>query len=257
MSTRERTRLRNRVLVISGAAWGLQLLQPTGSLHCPVIASGTLPWRSSVGMLLEMNPLGSLAAGWMLMLVAMMSPLLIAPIVHIRRQSFRARGARSVALFVAGYAGVWLAAGALLVAVTLLAGLFMRQPLSAVVGAAVAVTWQFSPAKQYCLNRGHAPVALAAFGVAADRDAFRFGVSHAIWCAGSCWALMMAPMLLPQGHLAAMAAVSFLIFSERLEHPAVPRWSWRISGKLLRLLVAQTRIRLQTARFASFATLQS
>jgi predicted metal-binding membrane protein len=86
---------------------------------------------------------------------------------------------------------------------------------------------------------------LAAFGAAADRDALRFGVTHAWWCVGSCWALMLVPMLLPFAQAAAMAAATFLIVSERLEHAIGPQWTCRLSGKLLRLLVAQTRIRVQ------------
>jgi predicted metal-binding membrane protein len=244
MATREFSRVRNRVLVISAAAWSVLLLRPGGTLHCPVTASEMLPLRSSLGMLLAMNPLPSLAQTWTLMLVAMMSPVLIPAILHVRLQSFHDRRHRSVGLFVAGYAVVWLPAGALLLALELSGALFARQlPLIAATAAAATI-WQFSPAKQYCLNRSHAYVSLAPFGFAADRDAFCFGVTHATWCVGSCWGLMMWPMLLPEGHVAAMAAVSLFIFSECLEHVAPPRWSCRLSGKLLRRLVAQTRIRL-------------
>ena len=35
----------------------------------------------------------------------------------------------------------------------------------------------------------------------------------------------------------AMAAVAFLIFSERARPAGRPRWSWRLSGKLMRLIV--------------------
>ena len=57
--------------------------------------------------------------------------------------------------------------------------------------------------------------------------------------------LALALALLPFAQAAAMAAAAFLIASERLDHAAAPRWTCRFSGKLLRLLVAQTRIRLQ------------
>jgi predicted metal-binding membrane protein len=179
------------------------------------------------------------------MLVAMMAPALIAPILHVRLQSFRTRRARAVALFVTGYVLVWLPAGALLTAIAL-AGTLCMGPLALTTTAvAAAAIWQCSPAKQSCLNRGHAHMALAAFGAAADRDAFRFGVTHAWWCVGSCWALMLVPMLLPFAQAAAMAAAAFLIVSEHLDHAVAPQWTCRLSGKLLRLLVAQTRIRVQ------------
>jgi predicted metal-binding membrane protein len=84
-----------------------------------------------------------------------------------------------------------------------------------------------SPDKQRCLNRCHNHRPLAAFGVAADWDVFRLGFAHGFWCVGSCWAAMLLPMMLPTGHLAAMAAVSVLMFCERLDPPRPPAWRWR------------------------------
>ena len=243
MTTRESARVRNRVLAISAAAWAVLLLRPGGIAHHSAAAIGT-PSPQPVAMLLAMNPPASLAADWTLMLAAMMAPALIAPILHVRLQSFRARRARAVALFVTGYVLVWLPAGALLTASALAGALFMGPFALTSAAVAAAAIWQCSPAKQSCLNRGHAHMALAAFGAAADRDAFRFGVTHAWWCVGSCWALMLVPMLLPFPK-AAMAAAAFLILSERLDHALAPQWTCRLSGKLLRLLVAQTRIRVQ------------
>ena len=58
-------------------------------------------------------------------------------------------------------------------------------------------------------------------------------------------ALMLFPIMVSQGHIAAMAAVSFVMISDRLEQPRPLRWRLRIPGKLMRIVVAQTRIRLQ------------
>jgi len=244
VTSREPAWVRNRVLAISAGAWALLLLRPGPIGHCSVAVIGT-PSPQSLAMLLAMNPPASLAAGWTLMLVAMMAPALIAPILHVRLQSFRTRRARAVALFVTGYVLVWLPAGALLTAIAL-AGTFFVGPLALTTTAvAAAAIWQCSPAKQSCLNRGHTHIALAAFGAEADRDAFRFGVTHAWWCAGSCWALMLVPMVVPFAQAAAMAAAAFLIVSERLDHAVAPQWTCRLSSKLLRLMVAQTRIRVQ------------
>ncbi|MBV9924023.1 MAG: DUF2182 domain-containing protein [Acidobacteria bacterium] len=196
-------------------------------------------------MLLAMNPVSSLAAGWALMLVAMMSPMLVTPIRHVLERSFKRRRARSVTLFVVGYAAVWMAAGGVLLGARLTSSLLMpRSYLPAVVAGVVAFVWQCAPVKQRCLNRGHRHRELAAFGAAADLDALRFGVTHGVWCVGSCWALMLFPMLLSQGHLAGMAAVTFLMVSERLEQPRPLGWRLRGAGKLTRIVAAQTRIRL-------------
>jgi predicted metal-binding membrane protein len=196
-------------------------------------------------MLLAMNPPSSLMAGWALMLVAMMFPTLIAPIGHIVERSFKHRRAWSVALFILGYAAIWMAAGVVSLSVRLALSLLVpRSLLPAVVVGIAAFVWQCSPIKQRCLNRNHNHRELAAFGFAADLDVLRFGVTHGLWCVGSCWALMLFPMLLPEGHLAAMAAVSLLMISERLEQPHRLSWRLTLRGKLMRILIAQARIRL-------------
>jgi predicted metal-binding membrane protein len=252
---RELGRVRNPVLLLCAAAWIGLLLAP-GLLmpaHGAAMGHRGLPLRGSLPMLLAMNPPASLLAGWGLMLVAMMSPALVQPIRHVRLCSFKRRRARATALFAAGYAAVWMAAGVILLAAALVIGAIgaigsgAPNPYLPAAGALLlAVVWQLSPAKQRCLNRCHAHTELAAFGLAADLDALRFGATHGTWCAGSCWALMLAPLLLPRGHLAAMAIAAVLIVSERLEHPRPPRWRWRGLGKASRIVAAQARIRLQT-----------
>jgi|SRR5271165_506042 len=247
---RELARVRNPVLLISAVTWVWVLFEP-GSMvaHCPAPNSRPTPLPASVQMLLAMNPPASLAAGWVLMLIAMMAPVLIPPVHHIRLRSFAHRRSRSIVLFLAGYAGIWMALGGALLATALAVQLFAPQSylLAAGVGV-IALVWQFSPIKQRCLNRCHAHTEVAAFGAAADFDALRFGVTHGIWCAGSCWALMLFPMLLPRGHVVAMATMAVLIFGERLERPMPPCWRWRGLGKLTRTVVAQARIRLPVHR---------
>lgn len=247
ISPQERARIYIPILLISAITWMMLLVNP-GSImtlaHCPVTDSGAS--LVSLQMLLAMNPLSSLAAGWALMLVAMMSPTLIAPIGHIFERSFKSRRARSVTLFVVGYAAIWMAAGGVLLAAMLMLNVLLPQSYLPAVGVGIiALVWQCSPIKQRCLNRGHNHVELAAFGIGADLDALRFGITHGVWCVGSCWALMLFPMLLSQGHFAAMAVVTFLMTSERLEQPGPLCWRLRLSGKLMRIVFAQTRIRLQ------------
>ncbi len=246
---REAAQVRNPVLLISAVTWILLLVEP-GNLgifaHCPATMSGAMPLSTSFQMLLTTNAPASLAAGWALMLVAMMSPVLIQPIRHIRVRSFTRRRARSIALFLAGYVAIWMALGGVLLAIELAVKSFAPQSYLPAAGVAlIALVWQVSPVKQRCLNRCHAHTELAAFGAAADFDALRFGITHGLWCAGSCWALMLFPMLLPRGHVVAMAAVAVLIFSERLEPPRPPSWRWRGPGKAIRIVVAQAQIRLQ------------
>jgi predicted metal-binding membrane protein len=180
------------------------------------------------------------------MLAAMMAPLLIAPMRHIRDRSFARRRARAIALFATGYAAIWMPTGAVLLILALTLGMgALGSWLTAVLTTIFALVWQFSPIKQRCLNRCHAHPELAAFGLAADLDALGFGLRHGIWCVGSCWALMLLPLLLSRGHLAAMVAVTLLLLSERLDSPAPVRWHWRGPGRAVRIAVAQARTQWQ------------
>ena len=248
ISPGERAWINIPILLISAIMWMMLLVNPGGIMtiaHCPVSDSGAS--LASFQMMLAMNPVSSLVAGWALMLVAMMSPTLIMPIRHVIERSFKRRRARTVTFFVVGYAAIWMAAGLVLIAAVLMLNLLLPQSYLPAAGVGIiAFVWQCSPAKQRCINRGHNHRELAAFGAAADLDALRFGITHGVWCVGSCWALMLFPMLVSQGHFAAMALVTYVMTSERLEQPKPLSWRPRFSGKLIRIAAAQTRIRLQS-----------
>ena len=225
-------RLRNFVLSISFIAWVVILLEPRASSCCSA-RSAVMSWQ----ILLAVNPPAYLAIDWALMLVAMMAPMLVAPIYHIRISSFAWRRERSTMLFTVGYGVVWMAAGVGIVAGELVVtGLLPRSCLPATITGFVAVVWQVSPFKQRCLNRCHNYKPLAAFGIAADLDALRLGLEHGLWCTGSCWTAMLFPMLLPAGRFVTMVAVSVLMFCERLDTPKVPTWQWRGFGTAGRCL---------------------
>src|SRR5579862_9785715 len=84
---REFARVRNPVLLVSAVAWILLLVEPCRMgmfSHCPPTSSGAMLLSASFQMLLAINKPASLAAGWALMLAAMMSPVLIPPVRHIR-----------------------------------------------------------------------------------------------------------------------------------------------------------------------------
>jgi len=246
---RELARVRNSVLLISAITWILLLVEP-GSMvmfaHGPATSSGAMPLSTSFQMVLGMNSPASLAAGWVLMLVAMMSPVLIPPVRHVRYSSFSRRRARAIGLFVAAYAAIWMAAGVMLLGLVMGARLVAPAPSVAVAMVTmVALVWQVSPIKQRCLNRCHFHPAQAAFGIAADRDPLRFGLAHGVWCVGTCWALMLLPLVVSGGHVAVMAGVALWLAAERLERPMPPRWGWRGPSRAVRMLVAQARMRLR------------
>lgn len=220
---RQLARVRNRLLAVAGVAWLGLLAAPGAPLVCGAPAAA-LAWP----LLWAANPPSLLAWSWGLMLLAMMSPLLAAPLEQVRQGSFAQRRLRSGVCWVAGYTVVWTAAGAVLLAAKLaLLGSTGPSYFLALAAALVALLWQISPAKQIALNRCHRRLPFAAFGWAADRDLFCRGVEHGAWCVVSCWALMLLPLLLPAGHLAAMAAAGLLMYCERLDPPAAPAWRWR------------------------------
>lgn len=235
------------VLAISAALWIVLLFNPANIMtveHCHVTTNGLSD--ASLQMLLKMNPMSNMMIGWTLMVFAMMLPKLITPIQHIYERSFKRQRFLSSILFVLGYAMIWVVIGFVMNGIIL--GLNLLMPNSFIPGILVgliALVWQFSPLKQRFLNRGHDHWSLAAFGWAANRDAFLFGSMHGVWCLCSGWALMLFPMLLPQGHNLAMLLVTIIMISEHMEHPQIPRWKFDLRLKLLKILFAQTKIRLK------------
>lgn len=246
-SARARARVSIPVLLVCAATWMMLLVSP--GLMMPYAHRSVADWGVSVisfDMLLAMNLLSTLVVGWTLMLVAMMSPSLIAPVRHILERSFQRRRARAVILFVVGYVAIWMMAGSVLLAAMLVLRLLVPHSYLPAAGVGlIALVWQCSPIKQRCLNRGHNHRSLAAFGIAADLDVLRFGITHGVWCVGSCWALMLFPLMLSQGHFVAMTVVALVMVSERLDQPRPLSWRLRVPGKLMRIVVARTRIRLQ------------
>ena len=186
-----------------------------------------------------------LVSDWALMIAAMMAPLVVAPLQHLRDRSFARRRARATALFLLGYLIAWMAAGAglLTLAEAARASSLAEEPGFALAAAAAAL-WQASPAKQWALNRCCRRPQLAAFGAAADGGALDFGLAHGAACVGACWALMALLLFSGRGHLAGMALVALFTFAERLDDPAPIAWRWRWPARALRIAVAQARIRL-------------
>lgn len=244
-------RMPERWMLVLGSAgliaWSILALS-WGDLALPAFCSVDGSWASpladSFGLVLLFNSPAKLALRWALMIAAMMSMLLVEPLRHVHDRSFARRRTRAMVLFVAGYAAVWMAAGVPLHALALATQWAAPVPLACLgLVVAIALVWQVSPAKQWYLNRCHRKPQLAAFGAAADRDAVVFGLAHGAACVGACWALMLLPFVVGQGHLVLMAAVTLFIVAERLESPASLAWRWRCPGKALRIVVAQMAMR--------------
>jgi predicted metal-binding membrane protein len=243
------TRLSGRRLCVvvpaaaSLVAWAALVVggrELTPSFLC---ASGLFGARSpstSLELLVALNRPAAVAGSVMLMLAAMMLPLIPVPLRHVYDRSFARRRGRGIVLFVAGYWILWMGAALALEAVALAARWAAPSSFACFVAALVAaVLWQASPGKQWCLNRCHRRLQLAAFGVAADRDAFVFGLTHGASCVGACWALMLLPLTAANLHVTVMAAVALFVAAERVERPAPIAWRWRWPGRVIRMTAAR------------------
>jgi predicted metal-binding membrane protein len=236
------------ILSISIFVWVLLLVNPGHIMtieHC--CSSNSCPSLVSLKMLLKINPFFNLFLGWGLMVIAMMFPKLILPIRQIYERSFKRRRFLYAVLFVFGYITVWMLIGVFMIITRL--GLHLQMPNSYIPAIGliiIALIWEFSPIKQQFLNLGHDHIIIPAFGWAGYSNSLLYGIKHGAWCVGSGWALMLFPMLLPKGHNLAMLIVTFIMISEHLEHPRFPKWNIKFRFKLLKFIVAQTKMKLGT-----------
>lgn len=163
---------------------------------------------------------------WVAMMVAMMFPAATPMIVMYGRM--RRRDPPSIALFTGSYIVLWFAFG--VVAYLLSALVEARASSSEWValnwgraGGALLVlagVYQLTPLKDVCLRHCRTPLA---FVMTHWRDgrggAVRMGFTHGVYCVGCCWLLFL--ILVPLGvmNVAAMVAVTLVVFVEK-----VTRW---------------------------------
>jgi predicted metal-binding membrane protein len=249
------------VLTISSFVWIVLLINSGNKANDPsahpvipcgvIIQGGNGIHPQSEGLSFRKFAISTLiprmVAGWVVMIIAMMLPKLLSPINHVCTQCFKNRRVLLSSLFVAGYLSAWLMAGIGIIMIqSVMQYIFGFSYLPVLIIGIITLGWQFSPIKQKCLNKGHEHPVIAAFGNAAIRGALNFGINHGLWCAGAGWALMLLPMLLPDFHIPAMVVVTIIMFGEHLEHPKVPRWRIDFRGKLFRIIMAQTLLRVKT-----------
>ncbi|HEY4165441.1 MAG TPA: DUF2182 domain-containing protein [Reyranella sp.] len=232
---------------LSLAAWVALLSGAADAVDALLCASADMRIPSPLSLLAFASP-ASLVAGWALMALAMMAPLIARPLLHVREQSLARRRRRAMLLFAAGYGSVWLAAGLVLQPLAwLLPSLAPGTPwVGVALAALVAVVWQMSPAKQACLNGCHRQPALAAFGLEADLDALGFGVGHALWCVAACGPLMLlAESAQAIGLWLAMPAAALFILAERFEWPGPFVWRLRLPLRAVRVAASVVASRLR------------
>jgi predicted metal-binding membrane protein len=158
------------------------------------------------------------------MVGAMMPPLLVLPVRHVSRSTFPRNHASAMTWFGAGYLAIWTMAA--LVLLPLAEAVQRTGGWGFAFSLAVAAVWSGSPVAQFGRNRCHRLIPISPFGAARVRGCFTQGLVAALPCALVCWPWMVLPMTVPGAMSLVTAAVTILIFLDRLEPPT--RCHWRL-----------------------------
>ena len=178
---------------------------------------------------------------WGVMMTAMMLPSAL-PMIGLYAAT--QRGGTSavpkgvpVAVFTAVYLAVWTLSGApVYLAHT---GLMALSPRAFALGVAAiliaAGAFQLSPLKQSCLRACRSPLGfLLGHWRAGLRGSLALGWSHALYCLGCCWALMVVLVAAGAMGLAWVLLITAVVAAEKL----LPRGEWiaRATGAAFLLL---------------------
>jgi predicted metal-binding membrane protein len=209
------------LLALAALAWFA-----TGRLAEPDMRFGLLTGGGSISPMDAMSPaLGLFVATWIVMMIAMMFPAVAPVVVTVHRWIVRTGRPRSdTVLFVAGYLLVWTGFGGIVYALIVHVVPLMPGGDAAIrVGAAVlllAGVYQFTPLKNVCLWHCRSPLAfIAGHTTQLQRGGLagaRVGVLHGVFCLGCCWMLMLVLVVMGMMSLAWMAAVTAVIFAEKV-----------------------------------------
>ncbi|CDX63267.1 conserved membrane hypothetical protein [Mesorhizobium plurifarium] len=217
MLTLQRNIILALLIAAAAAAWALLVRQQTDMDAGMRMVSPTMGMTAALFL-----------AVWLIMMIAMMFPA-AAPMIltfHQVQSGKRGRGQAFVStwVFVAGYMLVWTATGVLAFAAAagaeMLAGYVgLSAATAARIGGALlmaAGAYQLSPLKDLCLAKCRTPIG---FILTSWRDgqwgAVRMGLQHGLFCLGCCWLLFLALFPLGIMNIAAMAAVTLLVFAEK------------------------------------------
>lgn len=207
------------ILALSVVAWAF-VIASDNALLVPSLCAAHPTGTSSFVVAIATNATAAQGLFWLAMLLAMMTPLLWLPLIHVWQRSLAERRIRAVALFLFGYMTPWLAATAILTCLAIGLRLATASALAAfAIALAAAVLWQATPVRAQCLRRCHDLEPLPAFGLAADWASLRFGAHVASFCIAACWALMLLPLTADVAHVPLMAAVAFVMLVERYTEP--------------------------------------
>jgi predicted metal-binding membrane protein len=249
LARRQRTAIVAGLLGASALAW-LELLRMSFEMDAAMAAGVECvlrPWSAGdAGMNFLM---------WAVMMIGMMVPSAV-PMSLFFAQVSRKAAAQGAAVaptfvFAAGYVAVWtlFSAGATAAqwalerAALLSPMLASASPLFGGALLLAAGLYQWTPAKDACLEHCRAPAHfLARHWRPGGRGAFRLGVVHGGYCLGCCWLLMGLLFFGGVMNLLWVAGLTLFVLLEKL----VPRGVWlgRLAGLVL---IAAGAAQLRTA----------
>jgi predicted metal-binding membrane protein len=208
------------VVIAIGVAWivviAAQAAGAAALVHHDALLGDGLPSLPALGLFL---------LAWQAMIAAMMLPSSL-PLVRL----FAVASARApwaggaMAAFLAAYALVWSAFGALALAVDLVvhagvnASPWLQEHEWLIGGSVLALAgaFQFTRLKEACLDRCRHPAAfLLRFYRRGIGGAFRLGARHGAFCLGCCWALMLAWFAVGVASLPLMALLTAVMVHEK------------------------------------------
>jgi predicted metal-binding membrane protein len=160
-------------------------------------------------------------AGWTLMSVAMMVPVVLPAVRHVGLNSIRLRRQWAMFLFFAVYVGVWAAVGIPALAGRRLAleTLNLDAPVLLAATLTLAAGWQLTRGKRRALLACRRTVPLPPIGRRADAGCARFALRQGRRCVASCWALMAVMLAVQQAAVLWMLALTALMAGEELTRP--------------------------------------
>jgi predicted metal-binding membrane protein len=234
------------VLSLVGAAWLV------------LIAISTSPWHDDFGhqALEHLDAhrwaVATLAAGWVLMVVATMLPTSLPLYGQFRRLTeARADRDRLLAVLLGAYVGVWFVVG-----IAMHTGDFGVHRLVdhwpwldghawtiSAVTLTLAAGYEVSPLKERCATRCRTPQSFLRahwHGASPTRGTLRIALDHALSCVGCCWALMLVMFSVGVASLPWMFVLMVVMTAEKtpgLGHRVrTPVAVWLLAGAALTVI---------------------
>jgi predicted metal-binding membrane protein len=236
-SDRATTVTRGALLAITAAAW-VHVVSATG-------AHGNMAMEESP---VTLAAGAAYVVGWAVMMAAMMLPSAL-PMIALYAVTQRGAGATGprgvpVALFTLVYLGLWAATGVPVYAASALLKSVESDllPYGLALLLLAAGIYQMSPLKQVCLRACRSPL-----GFLLGRwrpglvGSLALGWSHAVYCVGCCWALMVVLVAAGAMGLSWVLLIAVLVTAEKL----LPHGEWIARGAGVALMLLGLAVALR------------